>query len=102
MSFQTRLDFTVNEIFIYLRKSRSDDPALTVEEVLEKHEARLQEWAVNTFGEKVPEKNILREVVSGETIDDRPEMLRLLSMIESKENQALTIMIWDFCILHHA
>lgn len=91
MIFQTRLDFSVNEVFIYLRKSRSDDPALTVEEVLEKHEARLQEWAVNTFGEKIPEENILREVVSGETIDDRPEMLRLLSLIESPKIQAVLI-----------
>ena len=91
MIFQTRLDFSVNEVFIYLRKSRSDDPALTVEEVLEKHETRLQEWAVNTFGEKIPEENILREVVSGETIDDRPEMLRLLSLIESPKVQAVLI-----------
>lgn len=91
MAYSTKLSFTVNEIIIYLRKSRSDDPALTVEEVLEKHEARLQEWAVNNFGEKIPEENILREVVSGETIDDRPEMLRLLGMIESPKVQAILI-----------
>lgn len=82
---------TIDGIYIYLRKSRSDDPALTVEEVLEKHEMRLQEWAKTNFGEKVPEENILREVVSGETIDDRPEMLRLLSMIESPKVQAILI-----------
>ena len=91
MAYSTKLSFTVNEIIIYLRKSRSDDPALTVEEVLEKHETRLQEWAVNNFGEKIPEENILREVVSGETIDDRPEMLRLLGMIESPKVQAILI-----------
>ena len=91
MAYSTKLNFTVNEIIIYLRKSRSDDPSLTVEEVLEKHEARLQEWAVNNFGEKIPEKNILREVVSGETIDDRPEMLRLIGMIESPKVQAVLI-----------
>ena len=82
---------SVDEIFAYLRKSRSDDPALTVEEVLEKHEARLQEWAIANFGAKIPEENILREIVSGETIDDRPEMLRLLSMIESPKVQAILI-----------
>lgn len=82
---------TIDGIYIYLRKSRSDDPSLTVEEVLEKHEARLQEWAMNNFGEKIPEENILREVVSGETIDDRPEMLRLLSIIESPKVQAISI-----------
>ena len=91
MAYSTKLNFTVNEIIIYLRKSRSDDPSLTVEEVLEKHETRLQEWAVNTFGEKIPEENILREVVSGETIDDRPEMLKLLGMIESPKVQAILI-----------
>lgn len=82
---------TVDGIYIYLRKSRSDDPSLTVEEVLEKHEARLQEWAMNNFGAKIPEENILREVVSGETIEDRPEMLRLLSFIESPKVQAILI-----------
>lgn len=82
---------TIDGIYIYLRKSRSDDPALTVEEVLEKHEMRLQEWAQTNFGAKVPEENILREIVSGETIDDRPEMLRLLSMIESPKVQAILI-----------
>mgnify|MGYP003305701708 CR=1 FL=1 len=82
---------TIDGIYIYLRKSRSDDPALTVEEVLEKHEMRLQEWAQTNFGAKVPEENILREVVSGETIDDRPEMVRLLAMIESPKVQAILI-----------
>ena len=82
---------TIEGIYIYLRKSRSDDPSLTVEEVLEKHEARLQEWAISNFGAKIPEENILREVVSGETIDDRPEMLRLLSIIESPKVQAILI-----------
>lgn len=91
MSYSTKIDFTVGEIIIYLRKSRSDDPVLTVEEVLERHEARLQEWAVNNLGSKIPEENILREVVSGETIDDRPEMLRLLGMIESPKIRAVLI-----------
>ena len=86
-----KLNFSVNEIIIYLRKSRSDDPALTVEEVLAKHEARLQEWAVDNFGEEIPEENIFREVVSGETIADRPEMIRLLSMIESPKICAVAI-----------
>jgi len=82
---------SVDGIIIYLRKSRSDDPMLSVEEVLERHETRLQEWAENNFGEKIPEENILREVVSGETINDRPEMLRLLSMIESPKIKAILI-----------
>ena len=37
--------FKADEIIAYLRKSRSDDPLLSVEEVLSKHEAILDEWA---------------------------------------------------------
>ena len=39
--------FKPEEILDYLRKSQSDDPPLTVEEVLAKHEAILDEWAGN-------------------------------------------------------
>ena len=35
--------FTPEEILDYLRKSQSDDPLLTVEEVLQKHESILDE-----------------------------------------------------------
>ena len=76
---------------IYLRKSRSDSPLETVEEVLEKHEKMLQEFAMKTFGEKVPEENIFREVVSGETIADRPEMKKVLSRIESKSIKGVLV-----------
>ena len=34
-----------DEFIAYLRKSRADDPLLTVEEVLSRHEAILDEWA---------------------------------------------------------
>ena len=91
MNYQQNFNFSTGEVIVYLRKSRSDDPALTVEEVLEKHEARLQEWAETNLGGSIPEENIFREVVSGETIDDRPEMLRLLSLIESPKVQAVLI-----------
>ena len=33
--------FSPNEILVYLRKSRSDDPTLSVEDVLQKHETIL-------------------------------------------------------------
>lgn len=67
---------------IYLRKSRQDNPHETVEEVLEKHETMLQEFALREFGGRIPEGNIYREVVSGETIDDRVEMQKVLARIE--------------------
>ena len=68
---------------VYLRKSRTDNPADSVEEVLIKHETMLQELAVKELGGRIPEQNFFREVISGETIDERPEMLRLLSAIEN-------------------
>ena len=67
---------------IYLRKSRQDDPRETVEEVLAKHEIQLQEYAVREFGGRIPEENIYREVVSGENIEDREEIQKVLARIE--------------------
>ena len=52
---------SVNEIIIYLRKSRAERNE-TVEEVLARHEKILQDYAIQTFGQKIPEENIYREV----------------------------------------
>lgn len=67
---------------MYLRKSRQDDPDETVEEVLAKHEAILQEWAQRELGYKIPEDCIYREVVSGESIAERVKMQKVLARIE--------------------
>lgn len=67
---------------IYLRKSRQDDPNETVEEVLAKHETLLQEHAVREFGGKIREENIYREIVSGESIESRDEIKKVLARIE--------------------
>ena len=83
--------FKLEEILEYLRKSQSDDPLLTVEEVLEKHETILDEWSERHFGEKVPEENKFREIVSGERISERPEFMKLLRMIESPKYKAVKI-----------
>lgn len=74
---------TNDEYIMYLRKSRADNPHESVEEVLEKHETILQEMAERDFGGRIPEHCIYREVVSGETIDERPEMLAVLAQIEN-------------------
>ena len=79
------------EILVYLRKSRSDDALLTVEEVLQKHETILDEWTERNIGATVPEENKHREVVSGETIEDRPEMKELLKRIESPRIKAVLV-----------
>lgn len=74
---------SVENYLIYLRKSRADNQYESVEEVLAKHEIMLQETAVRMFGLPIPKENIYREVGSGETIEDRPEIKKILSMIES-------------------
>lgn len=82
---------TPEEILYYLRKSQSDDPLLTVEETLAKHEQMLDEWAERNLPGlgPVPQKNRFREVVSGETIDSRPRFLELLRCIESPKIKAV-------------
>ena len=70
---------------MYLRKSRQDDPTETVEEVLAKHEALLQDWAMRELGYRIPENLIYREIVSGERIADRRELQKVLRAIESDE-----------------
>lgn len=75
--------FAIWELYIiYLRKSRQDDPRETVEEVLAKHEAMLQEFAQRELGGKIPEENIYREIGSGESIADRVEIKNVLARIE--------------------
>ena len=83
--------FKPEEVLDYLRKSQSDDPLLTVEEVLRKHESILDEWAEKHLGGTVPEKNKFREVVSGETIKERPEINKVLRLIESPKIKAVKV-----------
>ena len=78
-----------DEILAYLRKSRTDDPLLSVEEVLRKHEQILDEWCEKNLGSKLQEKNKYREVESGETIADRPEVQKVLKEIESPKVKAI-------------
>ena len=72
-----------DELIIFLRKSRSDNPNETVEETLQRHERQLQEHALKTFGSYIKEENIYREVVSGgEELEQRPEFLKVLHRLE--------------------
>lgn len=91
MYYQPKIDFKPEEVIDYLRKSQSDDPLLTVEEVLSKHEAILDEWAEKNLGGIVPEENKFREVVSGETISGRPEIQKVLRLIESPKYKAVKV-----------
>ena len=91
MFYQPELDLTPEEILLYLRKSRTDDPTLDVAEILARHETILDEYAERMWKKKIPEENKFREVVSGETIDSRPELLAILKKIESPKFKAILI-----------
>ena len=81
--------FLPEEIIVYLRRSRSDDPTLSVEEVLEKHESIINEWIERNLDGPIPSENWYREVVSGETIAGRPEMINVLKRVESQNIKAV-------------
>lgn len=91
MYFNQQIDFTPHEVINYLRKSRSDDPNMSVEEVLARHEAILDEWCRKNLGEIVPEENKYREVVSGETLKERPEINKALKRIESPKIKGIAV-----------
>ena len=91
MFYQPQIDFSVDELLGYLRKSQSDDPTLTVEEVLEKHESIIDEWTERFLGGKLPEQNKFREIVSGETMKERPGIQQILRMIESQQYKAVIV-----------
>lgn len=84
-------NFKPDEVIEYLRKSRSDDPLLSVEEVLQKHETILNEWSQKNLGGIVPEANKYREVVSGETLKERPQIQAVLRCIESPKIKAVSV-----------
>ena len=80
------------EIIIYLRKSRADDPLLSVSEVLQKHETLLNEWAEKNLPYPIPMENRFKEVVSGESIADRPEFQKVLKLIETPQYKAVLVL----------
>lgn len=78
-------------IAVYLRKSRMEDGG-SIEDTLRKHEAE-----INRFIEANGFTNVtyFREVVSAETIAERPQVKRLLSDIESKKYRAVLAIALD-------
>lgn len=79
------------ETLLYSRKSRTDDPNMSVEEVLANHEKILNDWIERNLPGMgpIPQENRYHEVVSGETIDSRPKMKELLKRIESPKIKAI-------------
>ena len=79
------IDEILESLIIYLRKSRKDMEYYkdeSIEKTLERHLKEIQEFITNIFGKPIPDHNIYKEVVSGDTIDDRPVMQEVLSIIE--------------------
>lgn len=83
--------FSKENVIIYLRKSRSDDPAMSISDVLAKHEYILNEFTQSEYGFTLPEERIFREVVSGETISGRPMMQQIMKLIENDEIKAVIV-----------
>jgi hypothetical protein len=79
------------EVLDYGRKSRTDDPLLSIEEVLDKHDKIIEEYAEKHLGGPIPEENKYREVGSAESLDSRPEILRVLKAIESPAIKAVAV-----------
>ena len=81
----------MKNVLIYLRKSRQDNESETVEEVLERHEKQLQEYAIKTFGHAIQEENIYREVVSGETIDNSPQVKAMFDRMQREDVKGVLV-----------
>ena len=79
------------ETLEYGRKSRTDDPLLTDDEILEKHSKIIEEYAIKNLGGPIPEENKYMEIVSGESLKDRPKITKLLKAIESPDIKAVAV-----------
>ena len=89
--FNIKDNIKPEEIIMYLRKSRADDPLLTVEEVLRNHETRLDEWCERNLNGLIPAENRYKEIVSGESISDRPVFQQVLKLIEKPNIKAVIV-----------
>lgn len=77
---------------IYLRKSRAEEAAETVEDTLKRHKETLLEFAAKNG---LIIADIYEEVVSGESLYARPEMLRLLQQVDGGAYDAILCMDID-------
>ena len=77
---------------IYLRKSRAEETTATVEDTLQRHKETLLDFAKNNHLTII---HIYEEVVSGESLYARPEMLKLLSDVENGKYDAVLCMDID-------
>ena len=74
---------------IYLRKSRAEEH-MSLEETLGRHMATLTAYA-EKYGFQVNEEDIYKEVVSGESLFARPQMLRLMEAVSVGKYEAVLV-----------
>ncbi|MEG1761445.1 MAG: recombinase family protein [Hydrogenoanaerobacterium sp.] len=82
---------TTKEVAMYLRKSRMEE-LMSEEEVLERHKKALTDEAKR---QSLNVTGIYEEVVSGDTLYSRPQMLRLLADVETDRYSAVLCMEID-------
>ncbi len=82
------------KVCVYLRKSRADrdHQDLPLEDVLNRHEAMLLDFAEKA---KLDVIDVKKEVVSGESLARRPEMLKLLGEVEDRLYDAVLVKDFD-------
>ena len=80
------------EILMYLRKSRTDDPLKSVDEILENHESILDEWGERNLPYPIPKENRFREIISGgDSVKDRLQFQKVLKMLETSQYRAIAV-----------
>ena len=79
-------------LYAYLRKSRSDDPSEPVDVTLRKHRVALEALSKKL---QLPISKTFEEVVTGDSLYVRPEMMRLLEAVEAGECGAVLVMDID-------
>lgn len=82
------------KVCVYLRKSRADrdHQDIPLDDVLKSHEAMLLDFAEKA---KLDVIDIKKEVVSGESLGRRPEMLKLLDEVEEGLYDAVLVKDFD-------
>lgn len=75
---------------IYLRKSRAEEH-MSLEDTLARHKTALLAYA-QRYGYQIRPEDIYEEVVSGESLFARPQMLRLLEAVSAGKYEAVLCM----------
>lgn len=79
---------------LYLRKSRMEEVTDTTGEVLQRHKEILLDLTTK-YGIHIRDDMIFEEVVSGGSLYARPEMLKILELLENNALRSVTVMDID-------